>query len=387
MSAGHWIWITIAGIELAAAAVCGFLWAWSERIVRQLSSVDTSGMTAWPRVSIVVAARNEERNIEEGVRSLLALRYPDLEITVVNDRSTDGTAGILARVASEDPRLNVVTVTDLPAGWLGKNHAMHLGAAGSSGEWLLFTDADVIFESDTVQKAIALVVQDQRDHLAAVPRIITPSFWLRAFVPVFSMCFVLYIKAWAIRSNDPSAHVGIGAFNLVRRSAYRAIGGHEPLRLRPDDDVKLGKVLKAAGFRADFVMAGDLIAVEWYASVGELIRGLEKNTFAGANYRVSFALFAVGMLLAVYVLPFVALALAPWPAKLLFAAAAAVYVLFASRACRSNGQPPVLGILFPVGVLLFSMIQVRTMVLNLWQGGIRWRETFYPLTELRQNHV
>lgn len=387
MTASDWFWTSLAAVDLTAAAMCGVLWMWSDRVVRRLSAVDADGNSQWPRVSIVVAARNEERNIEAGVRSLLALNYPDLQITVVNDRSTDGTAGILSRVAQEEPRLNLVTIDELPAGWLGKNNAMHVGAARSDGNWLLFTDADVIFEPETLRKAVALAESDQLDHVAAVPRIITPSFCLRAFVPVFSMCFVLYVKAWAIRTKDPSAHVGIGAFNLVRATAYRAIGGHEQLRLRPDDDLKLGKVLKAAGFRPDFVIASDLIAVEWYVSVAELIRGLEKNTFAGADYRCSLVLFANAMLIVGYVLPFVVPAFIAWPANLMFVLAAGIYVYFAGRACRSNGQPRMLGVLFPVGVLLFALIQLRTMVLNLWQGGIRWRDTFYPLDELRRNVV
>jgi glycosyltransferase involved in cell wall biosynthesis len=382
-----WVWITLATANFIGAAVCGALWALSERVVKRLADVANGDRSVWPRVSIVVAARNEERNIEEGVRSLLALDYPDLQITLVNDRSTDGTAAILSRVAAEDPRLNVVTIEHLPSGWLGKNNAMHVGAIRSDGHWLLFTDADVIFAPDTLRKAIAKAEDEHLDHLTAAPRVITPSFWLRAFVPVFSMCFVLYVKAWAIRSKDKSAFVGIGAFNLVRTSAYRAIGGHEKLRLRPDDDVKLGKVLKDAGLQPDFVVGSDHLAVEWYTSVADLVRGLEKNTFAGADYRCSFVLFAITILIAGYVLPFVAMFIAPWPANLLFALAAGIYIVFAGRACQSNGQPAVLGVLFPAGVLLFAMIQLRTMILNLWQGGIRWRDTFYSLEELRQNVV
>jgi len=386
VTGSDWIWTTIAIVDLLIAAICGALWAYSERKIRRLADVE-SRRTDWPRVSIVVAARNEERNIEEGVRSLLALDYPDLQITVVNDRSTDATAAILGRVAAEDPRLNVVTVEQLPAGWLGKNNALHLGAFRSDGDWLLFTDADVIFAPDTLRKAVAKSEDDDLDHLTAAPRVVTPSFWLRAFVPVFSMCFVLYVKAWAIRSKDKSACVGIGAFNLVRATAYRAIGGHEKLRLRPDDDVKLGKVLKEAGLQPDFVLASEHLEVEWYTSVGELIRGLEKNTFAGADYRCSVVLFAIAFLIVCYILPFVAVFVAPWPANVLFAAASGIYLGFAARSCRANGQPGVLGILFPVGVLLFAMIQLRTMILNLRQGGIRWRDTFYSLEELKQNVV
>jgi len=382
-----WIWTALAVGDLVAASICGALWALSERVIRRLSDAPATFEGPWPRVSIVVAARNEERNIEAGVRSLLALDYPDLQITVVNDRSTDATAEILARLATEDPRLNVVTIENLPAGWLGKNNALHVGAARSDGDWLLFTDADVIFAPDTLRKAVALAETGRIDHVAAAPKVTTPSFWLRAFVPVFSMCFVLYVKAWAIRSKDKSACVGIGAFNFARKAAYQAIGGHEKLRLRPDDDVKLGKVLKAAGFEQEFVVGTDQLSVEWYTTVGELIRGLEKNTFAGADYRCSYVLFANAILLVCYVLPFIAMFIAPWPANVMFAIASAIYLIFAGRACQSNGQPAALGVLFPVGVLLFVMIQLRTMVLNLTQGGLHWRDTFYPLDELRQNTV
>jgi cellulose synthase/poly-beta-1,6-N-acetylglucosamine synthase-like glycosyltransferase len=380
-----WVWTAIAAANFAGAAVCGALWTLSERVVPNLSDIKTGDRSVWPRVSIVVAARNEERNIEEGVRSLLALDYPDLQITVVNDRSTDGTAGILARVAAEDTRLNVVTIDQLPAGWLGKNNALHLGAFRSDGEWLLFTDADVIFAPDTLRKALAMAEDGRTDHLTAAPRIVTPSFWLRAFVPVFSMFFVLYVKAWAVRKKDNSAAIGIGAFNLVRASAYQAIGGHEKLRLRPDDDVRLGRALKESGFQPDFVIASEHLAVEWYSSIGELIRGLEKNTFAATDYRCGLALLAVGSLLAGFVMPFVTMFVTPWPANLLFALTAGIYVVFAGRACKANEQPAYLGVLFPVGVVLFAMIQLRTMILNLWQGGIHWRDTFYSLDELRQN--
>jgi cellulose synthase/poly-beta-1,6-N-acetylglucosamine synthase-like glycosyltransferase len=382
------VWLTLAGFDLVIALMCGGLWTWSERVVRSLEVVAPDNDSPLPRVSIIVPARNEQRMIEAGVRSLLGLDYPNLQITVVNDRSTDETATILTRIASEDSRLNVVTIASLPPGWLGKNNAMHVGAAQSSGEWLLFTDADVVFAPDALRRAVAFAVREKLDHIAAVPRITTPSFWLRAFVPVFSMCFVLFVKAWALRSKDPSAHVGIGAFNLVRAEAYRAVGGHEKLKLRPDDDVKLGKVLKAAGFQQDLVIGGELISVEWYASVGELIRGLEKNAFAGVDYRVPvIAWSAIGMILGA-VLPLPA---AVWfgatPTGLLFLLTYLVYGHFAGRACRSNGQSRFLGVLYPFGIFLFVFIQLRTTVLNLWQGGLRWRDTFYPLDELKRNVV
>ncbi|MBX3444410.1 MAG: glycosyltransferase [Planctomyces sp.] len=355
--------------------------------MRVLARTPPGPRETWPKVSIVVAARNEERNIESGVRSLLGVDYPDLEITVVNDRSTDGTAAILARVATDDPRLNVVMIDALPAGWLGKNHALQRGADGSRGEWLLFTDADVVFEQTAVRRGVAYALEHGVDHLAATPVVESPSLWMRAFIPVFSMCFLIYLRAWAIRNPRSAAHVGIGAFNLVRKSAYDAVGGHSRLALRPDDDLKLGKVLKLAGFSQDLVVGRGLLEVEWYRSFGELVRGLEKNTFAGVDYRPWMTIGGVVSMLANFVLPWSGMVLAPWPANALFAAAAAIYVIFAGRACLQNRQPVWLGLLFPIGVLAFAYIQVRTMILNLKQGGISWRDTFYPLEELKRNRV
>src|SRR5262245_16111737 len=141
----HWIepllfWMSIASLVLTMIAVA--LLTWGQMITRRLVETPIPDRDQWPAVSLIAPARNEERHIEAAVRSLVKIDYPNLEITIVNDRSTDGTATILDRLAAEFPQLNVVHLTELPAGWLGKNHALHLGASRSHGEWLLFTDAD-----------------------------------------------------------------------------------------------------------------------------------------------------------------------------------------------------------------------------------------------------
>ncbi|MCA1734075.1 MAG: glycosyltransferase, partial [Acidobacteria bacterium] len=208
--------------------------------LRSLSSLPATG-DDWPRVSVVVAGRNEEAAVEDAVVSLLALDYPDLEIVFVNDRSDDATGSILDRLAASDPRLRVIHVTELPEGWLGKNHALHLGAARASGTVLLFTDADVMFEPSTLRRAVRYLLDRNLDHLAASPRIVVRSPIVGMFVASFGLFFSIFSKPWRASGPNPKHHVGIGAFNLVKSSTYRRVGGHEPIRMRPDDDMKLAK--------------------------------------------------------------------------------------------------------------------------------------------------
>src|SRR5262245_44222189 len=161
------LWVAIFNLVLAAAVLV--LLGVSDRFITRLRDVVVPELESWPAVSLIAAARNEERNIEAAVRSLVKLDYSKLEITLVNDRSTDRTGEILARLAAEFPQLNVVTLSELPAGWLGKNHALQLGADRSRGEWLLFTDADIFFEPTTLRRAIAYAQEHAVDHLVATP--------------------------------------------------------------------------------------------------------------------------------------------------------------------------------------------------------------------------
>src|SRR5262249_15789841 len=152
-----------------------------------------------------------------------------LEIIVVNDRSTDGTAAILERMGREHTGLRIRTITDLPDGWLGKNHAMLVGADEASGEFLLFTDADVVFEPAAVARAMPIVGEDRLDPLAALPEVEASGLALQAFVAAFGVFFSLYSRPWKAPDPKSPRHIGIGAFNLIRASVYRAIGTHRAI--------------------------------------------------------------------------------------------------------------------------------------------------------------
>ena len=342
---------------------------------------------AAPRVSVIFAARNEERGVEQAVASLLRQDYPNCEVIAVNDRSTDGTAAILDRMVGGNDRLRVVSVSDLPRGWLGKNHALHLGASRASGEFLVFTDADVVMEPTVLSRAVHYALQHGIDHLAISPHAEMRGFLLNALFGMFALSFNWFVQPWKARDPKSPKHIGIGAFNLVRASVYRALGGHEPIRMRPDDDVKLGKLIKSRDYRQDFLVGGTLISVEWYGSLRAMIGGLTKNMFAGLDYRVSAAAGSIAALLLVYVWPFFALVVTSGSVRAVNALVVlAVLAAFAVAAGYMN-IPRACALALPLAGLMLAWIILRSTAVTLWNGGIEWRGTRYPLKELRANKV
>ncbi len=208
---------------------------------------------AFPLVSIIIPARNEERNLREALQSVLTQDYPNREIIVVDDRSTDRTGAILEEMTARQSGLKLLRVTRLPQGWLGKNHALHLGAAEARGEYLLFTDADVVMAPSALARAVGYMRKEGLDQLAVGPVVTMRGQVLNCFAGAFMVFFTLYARPWKVRDPKSSSHIGIGAFNLVRSEAYRAVGGHEAIAMRPDDDMKLGKLIKKKGFLQDLL--------------------------------------------------------------------------------------------------------------------------------------
>jgi cellulose synthase/poly-beta-1,6-N-acetylglucosamine synthase-like glycosyltransferase len=381
-----WFLLLLAVATLVAHGATAFEILRGNRSIRFLRDLPPLS-DPLPRVSIVIPARNEERNLEEALRSVLALDYDNLEIEVVEDRSTDRTGEILERMAAAEPRLRVVRVRELPPGWLGKNHALWLGAGKATGELLLFTDADVVMEPSILRRAVGAMVADGLDHLTASPEIDRPSALFEMFIGAFALFFALFTRPWKVKDPKSPHHVGIGAFNLVRASAYRAVGGHRTIAMRPDDDLKLGKILKTGGFRQEFAFGQGMLRVEWYASVRELIQGLMKNAFSGVDYRVSVVVRATVIQLALLVWPFVAIFVTHGATRWLNLASVLVLVALCWINAPLAGVRRWHGVGFPVATLLFLYIVWRATVLTLWNDGIDWRGTHYPLAELKANKV
>lgn len=355
--------------------------------VPHLPDLTPAEPAAWPRVSIVVAACNEADRIEPAARTLLALDYPDLELILVNDRSTDGTGAIIDRLAA-DPRVRPLHITDLPAGWLGKVHALDRGLKASTGEYVLFTDADVHFQPSVLRKTVAYMLEHQLDHLAGLPQLYPTSLLLDSAIGAFIRQFLLITRVWNVGRPGSDAYIGIGAFNLVRRAAMEASDGFEWLRLEAADDMGLGLLMKRSGARGGVVTGGGLMGIQWYRSWTEVAQGAEKGYATALQFSLGRAVLGAVMLPFVELGPLVMLpALATESFRFVgwmgLAAVAAWLVtgLAMKRWARSPRLAPFL--LGPLTTPILAVLLLRAGILGHRRGGVLWRGTLYPTEVLR----
>jgi glycosyltransferase involved in cell wall biosynthesis len=353
-----------------------------KRLATRLPAPET-----WPVVSVVVPARDEGQKIEQALSSLLAIDYPILEIIAIDDRSQDTTGEVMDRLAARDARLRVIHVTKLPAGWLGKNHAMHRGAQAARGEWLLFTDGDVLFAPETLRLAISYAEQHRIDHLCMNPGLVSGGYWEDALTTCFGMLFFTAFQVWLISTRWTGAYCGVGAFNLVRAAVYADVGGFERLRMDVLDDVYLGRIVKRAGYRQQLLVGDDLIRVRWQGSFRGVIRGLEKNSFASLHYSIRELISSTLLLSILCFTPYAGLFFWQQPAAWgLVGSVALMHATYGYIAARSGNGLRVAPAL-PVMLLTFIYVLWRSAVITLRQRGVRWRDTFYPLDELRRNQL
>jgi len=343
-----------------------------------------------PRVSIIVPACNEQEDIEQGLSGLLALDYGNYEVIAVNDRSTDHTGEIMDRVAASPAahgRLRVVHVTELPPGWLGKTHAMWSAGQQAGGDWLLFTDADVLFKPDVLRRALAYAESENADHVVVFPRIIMKRPGEKMMIAFFQTLFTFGHRPWRVADPETKDHMGVGAFNLVRRTAYEAVGTYKALRMEVLDDMKLGKVLKNARFRQRNVFGDDLISVRWAKGAMGVVDNLTKNFFAVLSFQWWRTVASVFGLFFLNLGPFLGIWLAHGWARVPYVVAlGSMFLIYLGMSFKSS-IPPYYFLLHPISTMMFEYTLIRSMVLTLRNDGVTWRGTKYPLEELRKGVV
>jgi hypothetical protein len=371
-SGAYWLYVAYAG------------WR-TRRALTPLARVEPPAPGRWPRVSLVVPARDEAGALEAALASRLADDYPDLEVIVVDDRSSDGTGAVADGLAARDGRVRVLRVTQLPDGWLGKNHALHVGTQAASGEWLLFSDADVHFRRGTLRRAVAWSEARGLDHLALVPELWGTTFWLDVALAAFGRSFAMSRRVWRVEDPRSDAAVGVGAFNLVRRAALERSEGLPWLAMDVADDVALGLLLKRSGARCAAALGTGLVGVAWYPDLPAMARGLEKNTFAVMGCSLPRVLAAGAAYLALELGAFAALLpLGPGWLPLVAAAALAPGLLVGALSARESRRPLLASLLAPASALLMGWILLRAGVLGWRRGGVDWRGTRVPAARLRR---
>ena len=378
----------------AYVVLCLVYWSWMayalhlmRRCAPRLSQLDACEPERWPKLSVVVPACDEADKFDPAVRTLLDEDYPDLEILLIDDRSTDSTGASMDRVAAADARVRVIHVTALPEGWLGKVNALDLGLKASHGEFVLFTDADVHFRRGTLRRAIAYCCAGGLDHLAALPDLWPTNLVLDAALSVTVRQLFVLARPWGISDPRSGRYMGIGAFNLVRRSAFDATPGFEWLRLEVADDMGLALMMKRSGARCRIVSGFDNVALQWYRTIGEAARGSEKGWASALCFSLSRAAASTLALLALELSPL--LTLLPLFSRELrwigFAgfAVVLVFLLSAFTLNRWVGGKLVPALAGPLAAPLLAGLLVRAAFLGWKRGGVLWRGTLYPTELLR----
>jgi glycosyltransferase involved in cell wall biosynthesis len=338
----------------------------------------------YPSLSIIIPIRNEEANLEMALRSICNLSYPDYQVILVNDRSTDATPGIINHFALKYSFVQAIHIRQLPEGWLGKNHALYTGYLSSDDEWMLFTDADIIYEPKALKRAMAYALGNNLDNLAVFPDVRSRSAWFNSVMETFRMMLEIRLRPWKVKDPKSGAYIGIGAFSLIKRTAYEGAGTHQVIALRPDDDLKLGERIKAAGYQQDVLYGTNELSLEWYTSIRAFVQGLMKNTFSTFDYSLLKLVPAVVLTFLVFVLPVPVLLLAGTRLERLMGLIILLFqfALFMFRGGQSAKWWYVFTI--PFAGLLIIYIMVASALKTIRQKGIYWRDSFYSLEELKK---
>jgi len=381
--------MVLFGILAVFWVLAGLRMMWGIARLPRLDDVMPLADADCPSVSILVAARDEEAKLAAALATLVAQDYPSYEVIAVNDRSRDATPQILDEFARAHSHLKVIHLSELPKGWLGKPHALTEAYKQASGEWLVFTDADVRFAPDLLRRAVSLARANTWDHLTVMPLLETNGFWEKTALTYWSFGFFLLVGQPPREARNPRSgrYIGVGAFQLLRRSTYEAVGTHRRLAMEVIDDVKLGKLVKHGGFRSAAVLGGDWLRLRYEAGLASIIRGFTKNFFAAVRFRVSLAVAAVVFTLAVSVLPFAASAFTSGWARVLCGVSVGAAVGVHAGVAHTLRVSPFYSVTHPLGALILCYMMARSAAVTLWQGGVRWRDTFYPLDELRKGQV
>jgi len=337
-----------------------------------------------PRISVCVPARNEERGVEACLQSLLNQDYSNFEVIVINDHSTDNTAGIMQALAQEYSHLKVLEGINLPEDWLGKPFALHQAFKVSQGEYLLFTDADLVFKSTALNTAVHVMRERKLDVLTLMPKAEFGSFWEQAVQPVIFGFIASLTRFKNVNNPGHKSAMGFGAFLMFRRAAYEKIGGHEAGKADVLEDVLIAKRAKRAGFKLLVADGKQLFSIRMYFGLKEIWFGWQKNMFLAMNESVVKATYNIFVVLGFLFTPYIILAInifeqIGWFWIGLAMASVVLVSAAAYKTCDELGLHRNAAALFPLGALVMAAIMANSMFQTLVRKKTEWRGRVYSV--------
>lgn len=339
-------------------------------------------LTSSPFISICVPARNEERSIRACLTSLLNQNYPHFEVIAVNDHSTDATGEIIRSLASKFPNLRVLEGQELPADWLGKPFALHQAVQQAKGDFLIFTDADPVFQPQALTTAVHTMTTQNLDMLTLMPGAEFGSFWERVVQPVIFGFIAALSRFKKINSPDHTTAMGFGAFIMFKKEVYESIGGHEGVKDEVLEDVMLAKRAKKAGSKLLAADAKSIFSIRMYHSLKEIWIGWRKNIFLAMKKSIIRALYHVCVVLGFLVTPYLVLLWNIFEGTGILWTGFALLGLLMSLAasvhlCKELHLRRRYAFLFPFGALVMSAIMVNSMFHVLVKRQTEWRGRKY----------
>jgi chlorobactene glucosyltransferase len=346
----------------------------------------TGSLPACPFVSVCVPARDEQRDIEACLTSLLNQNYPHFEVIVVDDNSTDNTPGIIESLRERHANLVAIQGAALPSDWYGKPFALHQAAQKARGELLLFTDADPVFQRYALTTAVHLMQKHQLDMLTLLPGAEFGSFWERAVQPVIFAFIAALTRFGKVNDPESPAAMGVGAFIMLRREVYDRVGGHETLKQAILEDIGMARLVKHAGAKIMIADAQKIYSIRMYHSFREIWVGWRKNVFLAMKKSIFKTFYTILCVLGFVVTPWLMVGVHLWMGSGLgwqaMALAGLGLVLITKWAlCHELNLEKRYALLFPLGALVMAAIMINSMIHVLFRGGTEWRGRTYSQPE------
>lgn len=391
------VWLLAAGLALwLAALIANLLYNRSALII---SSRMEFPLSEHPKVSILIPARNEAKNLSLTLPGLLAQEYPNYEVILADDASTDETAILAEEYSRKHPgKLKVVRISSLPENWNGKIHALHQAMNAASGEWLIATDADIVFHPKALRAGLWIAARERAELVTIYAYLECITFWERLLLPGFWFMLATLFPIGKINNPTSSVALASGGYILMRRKTWQQLGGYQAIQSEMIDDLNTARLIKHSGNRIYAAVTKDLIRTRMYQSLAGIWEGLRKNSFAGSRYSIVRHCIVVAVDLLCNLLPLVCLTYIGWNfatnntmgtlknvAGYLSLAQYLLSVMMHLPVIVFYRIPIFYALLVPIGALIYGVISMDSMLRTLLGRGVSWKSRKYGKSTVVSN--